>query len=238
MNIAIIGYGRMGQTIERLAKDGGHHITGIIDIDTSVDHRLQALRDADVAIEFSNPAAALSNILECINNQTPVVSGTTGWLDQLSDIEKAVEEREGSFFYASNYSIGVNLFFAINERMAALLNGYPSYNVEVTEVHHIHKKDAPSGTAITTAEGIISHLDRKGSWTMDMPPAIDELTINARREGEIYGIHEVSYASEIDTIKLYHEAHTRDGFAQGAILAASWLVGKKGVYGMKDLLGI
>ena len=166
------------------------------------------------------------------------MSGTTGWLDKYDCIKELVAETEGAFFYASNYSIGVNIFWSINEQLAKIMNNYPTYEVNMQEVHHIHKKDEPSGTAITTAEGISKHLHRKKTWTLSSEPKNDEIAVESVREGEVFGIHAVDYQSPVDTIRIYHEAHTRDGFAQGAVMAAQWLHGKQGIFGMKDMLGI
>jgi len=238
MKIVIIGYGKMGKTIERIALTQGLEVVGHVDIDTSLSERQALYLDADVGIEFSHPDAAYQNITEAITSGLPVVSGTTGWLDKFDSIKSLVSETNGAFFYASNYSIGVNIFWTINEQLAKIMNDYPSYDVKMEEVHHIHKKDEPSGTAITTSEGITNHLNRKNNWTLDKNPKNDEINIEARREGEVFGIHAVNYVSPMDTIRIYHEAHTRDGFAQGAVTAAQWLHRKQGIFGMKDMLGI
>ncbi|MCL4126270.1 UNVERIFIED_CONTAM: hypothetical protein GTU68_061625 [Idotea baltica] len=238
MKIVIIGYGKMGKTIERIALSKGHDVVGYVDIDTTLSERQALYLNADVGIEFSHPDAAYDNITEAITSGLPVVSGTTGWLDKYDKIKALVNETEGAFFYASNYSIGVNIFWTINEQLANIMNDYPSYDVKMEEVHHIHKKDEPSGTAITTSEGVTAHLNRKNNWTLDENPKNDEIKIEARREGEVFGIHAVNYVSPMDTIRIYHEAHTRDGFAQGAVTAAQWLHGKRGIFGMKDMLGI
>lgn len=228
----------MGKAIAALAPGMGHEVALIIEKDgwTSLDSG--KLRACDVAIEFSNPEAAPGNILRCLDAGIPVVCGTTGWLHHLSDVELAVERCKGAFFYASNFSIGVNLFFALNRYLAERLDGFPEYEVAIAETHHIHKKDAPSGTAITLAEGIIAGLGRKVSWANgpDGDPSI--LEIRSFREGEVPGTHEVVYTSETDTILLRHEAHSRNGFARGALMAAAWLPGRQGVFGMEDMLGI
>lgn len=238
MNISLIGYGKMGKTIEGIAIKRGHQIVGKIDVDTTGAERNNIYKAADVGIEFSHPDAAYDNIHEALSADLPVVSGTTGWLSRLSEIQALIDTKKGAFFYASNYSVGVNLFYAMNERLAQLMNPYPSYDVSIKEVHHIHKKDEPSGTAISTSEGITAHLVRKDNWTLSKSPADHEIPITAVREGEVYGIHEVTYKSAIDTIQLYHEAHTRDGFALGAVLAAEYLQGKQGMFGMKEMLGL
>tara|TARA_R100000935_G_scaffold1439_1_gene4641 strand:- start:209089 stop:209787 length:699 start_codon:yes stop_codon:yes gene_type:complete len=232
MKLALLGYGKMGKTIEALAVAKGHEIvykkgSGFED---------GKLADADAAIEFSIPEAAVSNIKNCLETNIPIVSGTTGWLSDYAEMVKLCETRNGSFIYASNFSVGVNLFFSINEYTAKLLAPWKEYLVGVEEIHHTQKQDAPSGTAITIAEGIIKHSDKK-SWTMEIPSE-ENIPIEARREGDVKGTHIVDYVSEIDAISLKHEAHTRDGFAKGAILAAEWLVDRKGVYSMKDVLGI
>ena len=241
MNIALIGYGRMGRTIERLAAEKGYNISGKIDMDTSISERRELLSSADVAIEFSHPSAAYSNIVEALELNNPVVSGTTGWLDKSDELQSLIQEKQGGFFYASNFSIGVNIFFAINKKLASLMDDHPSYDVRLEEVHHIHKKDEPSGTAITIAEGILEGLDRKDSWTLE-EQADNTIKIAAYRRGEVYGDHKVIYSSDMDTIEFAHSAHTRDGFALGAITAARWLYNQgsphKGWLGMTDLMGI
>jgi len=226
----------MGRTIERLARDQNEEILGHIDLHTSKSNRIELIQKADVGIEFSHPDAALDNILLALDNGLPIVSGTTGWLESLPKVESKVEEMNGAFFYASNYSIGVNIFWAVNKKLALIMDQYPDYEITMDEVHHIHKKDEPSGTAITTAEQITNNANRKSSWTLHNESESEEIRINSKREGEVFGIHSVNYKSHLDTIQLYHEAHTRDGFAQGAITAAKWLIGKQGIYGMNDLL--
>lgn len=238
MKVVIIGYGKMGKTIERIALSKNIQIVGHIDIDTSSSARQELFLKADVGIEFSHPDAAFQNITDAITSGLPVVSGTTGWLDKMDTIKELVRTTKGAFFYASNYSVGVNIFWIVNEQLSKIMNDYPSYDVSMQEVHHIHKKDEPSGTAITTSEGITKHLNRKETWTLSSEPKEREIAIESVREGEVFGIHEVNYKSPMDTVRLYHEAHTRDGFAQGAVMAAEWLHGKQGVFGMKDMLGI
>jgi 4-hydroxy-tetrahydrodipicolinate reductase len=235
MKIALIGYGKMGKTIERLALQKGHEIVatfgkGGIDI--------QALKKADVAIEFSRPEAAYHNLKDCLAAKVPVVCGTTGWLDSLEDIEIECRREGGAFLYASNFSVGVNIFFAVNRYLADLMNAQPQYEVELEEVHHTQKLDAPSGTAITIAKDIIERLDRKNVWVGREADNDDELSIFSVREDPTPGTHLVSYISEIDTIDIVHTAHSRDGFAGGAILAAEFLAGKTGVFSMKDVLGL
>jgi 4-hydroxy-tetrahydrodipicolinate reductase len=232
MKIAILGYGKMGKTIERIASQRGH----IVVFKSSGRTSEGVLNKADAAIEFSTPESAVENIAMCFKVGIPVVSGTTGWLKQFGEITKLCEERNGSFIYASNFSVGVNLFFRLNEQLAKLMKPWKEYQVSIEEIHHTEKKDAPSGTAISLAEGIIAHSQKKG-WKLDERTE-NEIEIKARRIDDVKGTHTVSYASEIDTISIKHEAHNRDGFAIGAILASEWIQGKKGIYSMKDVLGI
>ncbi|KAA3621177.1 MAG: 4-hydroxy-tetrahydrodipicolinate reductase [Flavobacterium sp.] len=232
MKFALLGYGKMGKTIERLAVEAGHEVVYIKDkANESGD-----LARADVAIDFSTPEAAVENISRCITDGIPVVSGTTGWLKDYDKVLKLCEERNGSFIYASNFSIGVNLFFGLNEYLAKRMNSWPMYDVRIEEIHHTEKKDAPSGTAISLAEGIIKNT-AKETWKLD-GQGNDIVPICAKREEDVKGTHEITYSSDIDTISIKHEAHSRDGFAKGAILAAQWLQNKQGVFGMKDVLGI
>lgn len=232
MKLALLGYGKMGKTIEAIAVANGHEIV----YKKGSDFEDGNLTEAEAAIEFSVPEAAVSNIKKCLENNIPVVSGTTGWLSKYTEMVKLCENRNGSFIYASNFSVGVNLFFIINEYAAKLLAPWKDYSVALEEIHHTQKKDAPSGTAISIAEGIIKHSEKK-SWTMETASA-ESISIKAKREGDVKGTHSVAYTSAIDTISLTHEAHTRDGFAKGAILAAEWLASRKGVFTMKDVLGI
>src|SRR5690554_2728246 len=232
MKIALLGYGKMGKTIEKLALEKGH----VIVYKSTQDLSEGKFEDAEVAIEFSSPEAAVGNISKALETGIPVVSGTTAWLDKYDEMVKLCESRNGSFIYASNFSIGVNLFFSINKYVAKLLAPWKDYNVSIEEIHHTEKKDAPSGTAITIAEGILKHSDKK-DWKLD-GDTLEELKITAKREDDVKGTHTVSYDSTIDTISLKHEAHSRDGFALGAIIAAEWLKDKKGVYTMKDVLEI
>lgn len=232
MKIALLGYGKMGKIIETLAKQKGHKIVFTASRSTSEGK----LTDADVAIEFSTPEAAVTNLTACFENGIPVVSGTTGWLEDYDKMLKLCEARNGSFIYASNFSVGVNLFFKINEQLAALMAPWKEYHVDVEEIHHTEKKDAPSGTAITIAEGILPHSDKQ-NWQLDASEE-NMLSISAKRIDDVKGTHIVSYTSEIDTISIKHEAHSREGFAKGAILAAEWLVNRKGVFTMRDVLGL
>ena len=235
MKIALIGYGKMGKTIEQIALQRGHQIVSIIDINNTADFDSEAFRSADVAIEFTTPATALNNYMRCFAANVPVVSGTTGWLDHLDEVKAKCEQEGKTFFYASNFSVGVNIFFALNRYLAKIMNTFPAYDVRMTEVHHIHKLDAPSGTAITLAEGILEHIDRKKRWTLETAEQPTDLPIHAIREGEVPGIHEIVYESEADTISIKHDAKSRAGFALGAVIAAEFTAGKKGFLGMNDL---
>lgn len=235
MKIALIGYGKMGKTIERIAVTRGHKIVARVDPFNGEDFSAPGLATADIAIEFSRPETAFNNYLECFKLNLPVVSGTTGWLDKLGEV-KAMCEKGQTFFYASNFSIGVNILFAINEQLAKIMNKYPQYEVDITEVHHTHKLDAPSGTAITLAEGIFENLSRKSKWELDKQSSADAIAIKAIREGEVPGIHTVKYESEVDEITIHHSAKSRDGLALGAIIAAEFTQNKKGFLSMKDLL--
>ena len=233
MKLAILGYGKMGKTIEKLALEKGHEIV----YKSSSDFEEGTLKNAEAAIEFSVPEAAVKNITLCFKESIPVVCGTTGWLDDYEKVLNICEERNGRFIYASNFSVGVNLFFSMNEHVAKLMAPWDEYAISVEEIHHTQKKDAPSGTAITIAEGIIKHSDKE-NWKLD-EASEKTIPITAKREGDVKGTHSVEYSSKIDTISIKHEAHTRDGFAKGAILAAEWLSKKEsGVYSMKDVLGI
>ena len=235
MKIALIGYGKMGKTIEQIALQRGHQIVSIIDINNTADFDSEAFRSADVAIEFTTPATALGNYMRCFEANVPVVSGTTGWLSHLDEVKAKCEQEGKTFFYASNFSVGVNIFFALNRYLAKIMNGFPAYDVRMTEVHHIHKLDAPSGTAITLAEGILDNVERKERWTLETAEQPTDLPIHAIREGEVPGIHEIIYESEADTISIKHDAKSRAGFALGAVIAAQFTAGKKGFLGMNDL---
>lgn len=235
MKIALIGYGKMGKTIEQIALQRVHQIVSIIDINNTADFDSEAFRSADVAIEFTTPATALGNYMRCFSANVPVVSGTTGWLSHLDEVKAKCEQEGKTFFYASNFSVGVNIFFALNRYLAKIMNGFPAYDVRMTEVHHIHKLDAPSGTAITLAEGILENVERKERWTLETAEQPTDLPIHAIREGEVPGIHEIIYESEADTISIKHDAKSRAGFALGAVIAAEFTAGKKGFLGMSDL---
>ena len=232
MKIALLGYGRMGKIIEKLALEKGHTISSKINQDSSKEELLKA----DIAIEFSTPEAAVSNIKFCLENGIPIVSGTTGWLAHYDEMIKLCENRNGSFIYASNFSVGVHLFFSINKYVSNLMKPWKDYQVSIEEIHHTKKLDAPSGTGITLAEEIVKNSDKK-NWKLN-EEADDTIKITAKRMDEVKGTHIINYDSNIDTISIKHEAHSRDGFALGAILAAEWLADKKGIFTMKDVLQI
>lgn len=236
MKIALIGYGKMGKTIEQIALSRGHQIVSIVDINNPEEFQSVNFKSADVAIEFTTPATAFDNYMKSFAAGVPVVSGTTGWLDRISEIKEKCEKEGKTFFYASNFSIGVNIFFALNKYLAKIMNNFPSYNISMTETHHIHKLDAPSGTAITLAEGILENVDRKERWTLEIAEQPTDLPIHAIREGEVPGIHEVTYESDVDYISIKHDAKSRAGFALGAVVAAEFTAGKKGFLGMDDML--
>lgn len=225
----------MGKTIEKVALERGHTVVGKIDLQNRGDMDQLRSEDVDVAIEFSSPESAFENITYCLRKGWPIVSGTTGWLEHRKEIEELCEEKNGAFFYASNYSIGVNLFFRLNRYLARLMNGQ-GYKHSMTEIHHIHKLDAPSGTAITLAEGVIDETTNLTGWKLAPENGEGYLQIVAEREGEIPGTHIVRYDSDVDQIKISHTAHSRAGFALGAVISAEWLPGKHGVFGMDDLL--
>jgi len=238
MKIALIGYGRMGQTIEAIAKERGHEIVLTIDVDNQNDLTKENLKKADVAIEFTIPASALANYKKCFAAGVPVVSGTTGWLDRKAEVLQEMEKHQGTFFYASNFSLGVNLFFALNKKLAELMKDRSEYNVSMEEVHHTKKLDAPSGTAISLAEDLFEVHPGKKSWTLDAPKSDGEMHIEAIREGDVPGIHRIKYESDIDYIEIEHSAKSRHGFALGAVLAAEFSVNKKGLVSMNDLLNL
>ncbi|REG90683.1 4-hydroxy-tetrahydrodipicolinate reductase [Algoriphagus antarcticus] len=238
MNILLLGYGKMGQLIGQLSESRGHSIAGKINIDNRDDLTSLDPGTIDVAIEFSQPEAAVENIKWAIDRGIPVISGTTGWLDQKPEIEQLALASDGAFFYASNYSIGVNIFFKVNEFLAKLMNETTGYKSSVVEIHHTAKKDAPSGTAITLAEGIIKNIKGLKEWNLSEDASENEhlLPITSKRKDPAPGTHIIRYSSEIDDIELTHTAHSRQGFALGAILVAEWIQGKKGVLSMDDFL--
>lgn len=242
MNIVLLGYGKMGQLIEKFALKRGHEVTLIVDENNRENIRAEDLRDADVAIDFSTPHAALSNIALCFEADLPIVVGTTGWYEHLEEVEETCLDSNQSLLYGSNFSIGVNLFFHVNRLLAKAIAPYKQYDVQVEEIHHIHKLDAPSGTAITIAEGIIDNNESKARWvnelvgnTEEIIPKKDELLIESLRIEEVPGTHTVLYSSEVDQIEFKHTAHNREGFALGAVVAAEWLNGKKGFYQVTDI---
>lgn len=238
MNIAIIGYGRMGKTIENIARERGHKIVVVIDVDNEDDiHQLRE-KNVDVAIEFTQPESAYNNITTMLQQEVSVVSGTTGWLDKMQEVTELAEETGTGFFYAPNYSVGVNLFFAISEYAAELMNKFPDFDVHIEEVHHIHKLDSPSGTAIHLANEIIEKSNRKSTWINEKSEKSNELSILSDRKPDVPGIHSAVFSGEHDVIELKHTASSRLGFATGAVLAAEYLNGKKGNFSMKDLLNI
>lgn len=260
MKIALIGYGKMGHIIEEISLSRGHEVVCTIDVNNLEDFDSEAFRSADVAIEFTTPKTALGNVARCLKSGVPVVVGSTGWYDQLPQVKADVEKANGSLFWASNFSIGVNVFVAMQKYVAKIMNAYPQYDVTLEETHHIHKLDSPSGTAITIANAITDNLDRKKTWketaaiwqhedksvdvtrnaevgTQFAKHEADELEVVAFRRGEVPGIHAVVYDSEVDTITMTHSAKSRRGFALGAVVAAEWMSdGKKGVYTMTDLM--
>jgi 4-hydroxy-tetrahydrodipicolinate reductase len=237
MKIALLGYGKMGKEIEQVALLRGHSIVLKVSGRNASTFSDEELKQADVAIEFSTPESASKNIRSAFRAGIPVVSGTTGWLHEFESIEKECVESRGSFFYASNYSIGVNIFFRLNKFLARIMNNYPEYNPHMQEVHHVHKKDSPSGTGITLANDLLAIVDRKTSWSEHKNCADDVLEIESLRVGEVPGTHSIHYESTTDTISICHVAHSRNGFATGAVLAAEFLLEKKGVFGMNDLMG-
>lgn len=237
MKIALIGYGKMGKTIEQLALAKGHEIVLMVDKDNPQDFTIDNLRKADVAIEFSQPESAFRNVKRCLQAGVPVIVGTTGWLEQLEEAKQLCEQMGGAMLQATNYSIGVNLFFAINRYVAKLMNGQPQYDITIEEIHHTQKLDAPSGTAITLANDIVNEIERKTQWVNHETSESADVQIISKRIDPAPGTHEVTYSSDIDTLKISHEAHSREGFALGALTAAEWIVGKKGVFTMQEVLG-
>lgn len=248
MKIALIGYGRMGKEIEKIALSRGHEIVSIIDADNQQDFESAAFKSADVAIEFTNPMVAYNNYMKTFQAGVKLVSGSTGWLEEHGEeVKKLCTEGGKTLFWSSNFSLGVAIFSAVNKYLAKIMNRFPAYDVTMSETHHIHKLDAPSGTAITLAESILENLDRKDRWvkgTFQAPDgtvsgsadcAANEMPISSIREGEVTGIHSIRYDSEADSITITHDAKNRKGFALGAVLAAEYTVGKQGFLGMSDL---
>ena len=235
MKIALIGYGKMGREIEKIALNRKHEVVSIIDISNPEDFDSPQFLSVEAAIEFSQPQSAFDNYKKCFERNIPVVAGTTGWLSRLDEVKKICETGNKTFFYASNFSIGVNIFFAVNRYLAKIMNNFPAYDVSMEEIHHIHKLDSPSGTAISLAEGILENVDRKTQWKEDTDGLSTDLLIHSKREGEVPGIHEIFYESEADIISIKHEAKNRKGLALGAVLAAEFIKGKKGFFTMKDM---
>ena len=243
MKVALIGYGKMGKTIEQVIIDQnkGDEIVLRIGEENLADLTIANLQKADVVIEFTRPDAAIGNINMCFDAGVPVVVGTTAWLSRLDEVRSQCAEKNGGLFYSPNFSIGVNIFFEINRRLAAIMEGQPQYDVSMEEIHHTEKLDAPSGTAIKTAEVVMEILSRKKQWKLADPASLgtmssDSLLITAKRESHVPGTHVVTYSSDADEIKVIHQAKTRRGFAEGAVMAARWMAGRRGVYEMKDLL--
>ena len=233
MKIALLGYGKMGKTIEKIAKTRGHEVVLIVD-ENSPKYDINI---ADVAIDFSIPNVAFKNISNCLKNNVPVICGTTGWLEKYEDAKLLCKEHNGGFIYASNFSLGVNIFFELNEYLAQMMGSLKDYAISMEEIHHTQKLDAPSGTAITLAEGIIKHTEKE-SWNLSVTNVDSEIPIDAKRIPEVPGTHSISYSSGVDTIDIKHTAHNRQGFALGAVIAAEWLIDKKGTFSMRDVLGL
>lgn len=233
MKIALLGYGRMGRAIEKIALNRGHEIVLKIDIN-SLEYDIS---EVDVAIDFSIPSSAFNNITNCFKNGVPVVSGTTGWLDQFDEATAICTKNKSGFISATNFSLGVNIFFELNEQLAKIMADLEDYSISMEEIHHTQKLDAPSGTAITLAKGIIKNSSKR-KWELDVSTSDNTIPIVAKRIPEVPGTHSVTYESSIDTIDIKHTAHNREGFALGAVVAAEWLVGKKGIFSMKDVLGL
>lgn len=232
MKIALLGYGKMGKVIERIALERGHKIV----LKKSGKDSFDGLENADVAIDFSVPDAAVANISTCLNSNMPVISGTTGWHDNYEKMVSLCNKKQGAFIYGSNFSLGVNIFFELNDHLAKIMAKFNQYKVEMEEIHHTQKLDAPSGTAISLAKGIIDNSDYS-SWALENAKE-DEILIDAKRIEGVPGTHSVFYNSEVDTIEIKHTAHNREGFALGAVIAAEWIVGKKGIFTMKDVLDL
>ncbi len=236
LKIGLIGFGKMGKIIEKLAIQKHHEIVLRVSRTNSIDLNIQNLGFLDVAIEFTAPHSAVDNLLKLANNKVPTICGTTGWLDQYDEVCDAFNQNNTPFLYASNFSIGVNVFFEINKKLSNLMNGFSSYEIDILESHHLEKKDAPSGTAITIAEQVIQNIDRKSSWLNAQPENANQLPIISKREAGVKGYHEVNYSSSIDKISIQHEAYSREGFASGALMAAEWIQDKKGIFSFGDMM--
>lgn len=237
MNIALIGYGKMGKAIEEIALQRGHSIVLRVGIENLEDFTLSNLQQADVAIEFTSPESARENVLKCLEAGVAVVCGSTGWLAEWDSVKNYCTGHNGTLLYASNFSVGVNLFFALNSFLAKMMSTQEGYDVLLEEIHHTQKKDAPSGTAITLAEQIMQHLHRKKQWVNHVSDNPEDLEIISERIDPAPGTHKIKYASAVDDIEIIHTAHSRKGFAAGAVQAAEFVLGKKGIYSMKDVLG-
>jgi 4-hydroxy-tetrahydrodipicolinate reductase len=237
MKIALIGYGKMGKAIEEIALNRGHEIVVRIDIDNQHEFTAPVMQKADVAIEFTSPHTAFENVKKCIEYNVPIICGTTGWIDKLEQIKKLNAEKKGAFLYASNFSVGVNIFFELNKKLAELMAHQPDYEVQLQEIHHTEKKDAPSGTAITLAEQILKRITRKKRWVNHITDSAEELEILSERIDPAAGTHKVRYSSVVDDIEITHTAHSRKGFALGAVMAAEFIQNKKGFFTMNDVLG-
>ena len=238
MKLALIGYGKMGRAIEEIAVSKGHEVVLKIDMDNQDDFTAENLSKADVAIEFTGPHSAVANLKKLFDAGIAVVSGSTGWLDKWEEVKNYCEARNGAFIYASNFSIGVNLFFELNSYLAKLMSNHPSYDVSLEEIHHTQKKDAPSGTAITLAEQVMEHVETKKQWVNESTGNKEDLFIASKRIDPAPGTHSINYHSGIDDIEIIHTAHNRKGFAGGAVAAAEFLAGKKGIFTMKNVLGL
>ncbi len=238
MKIALVGYGKMGHMIEEVAATRGHKIVLKIDVTNQHDFTRDNIATADVAIEFTNPESAFQNVMKCLEFEIPVVSGSTGWNQKLEEAKNYCRQINGSFLHTSNFSIGVNIFFEINKLLANLMSSQPAYDVTMREIHHTAKKDAPSGTAVTLADQILSKLPRKKNWVNSPSANNEELSIISERIDPAPGTHYVKYSSEVDDIEIIHTAHSRKGFALGAVLAAEYISDKKGIFSMKDVLNI
>ncbi len=238
MKIALIGYGKMGKAIEAIALQHGHEIVLKIDVDNAADFTAANLQKADAAIEFTGPHSAFSNVMKCLEFGVPLVCGSTGWLDKMDEAVTFCKKQNGCFLYASNFSVGVNIFFEINKRLAELMKPHAEYKISMEEIHHTQKRDAPSGTAVTLAEQVMEKIGRKNKWVNTETNDPRELSIISKRIDPAPGTHTVSYYSDIDTIDIVHTAHNRTGFATGAVLAAEFVRGKKGIFSMKDVLGL
>lgn len=238
MRIALIGYGKMGKEIEAVAKSRGHEVVLIIDVDNLSDFNATNMAKVQVAIEFSRPDSAFEHVMKCFDFDVPVVCGTTGWTDRMQAVKDRCRDEKKSFLCASNFSLGVNIFFKLNTFLARIMNRFPEYEVDIKEIHHTQKLDAPSGTAITLAGGVIQEIDRKNGWQLDRQDNGMKIAISAIRRDKVPGTHTVSYKSEIDDIQITHTAHNRKGLALGAVLAAEYIYDKKGTFTMDDLFNI